>query len=103
MIEVEPGHCYRLDLLDGGDEQTLTFVKRDGCYEDNHGGTTNQEVLRALIARVLYLDQQLPAHENGAILQHLRMALILHECRSLRRKVETGKLLPESLRAMPID
>jgi hypothetical protein len=71
------------------------FVARE--YGRNHEGTTNQEVLRALIDRVKYLDSQLPWDGNSKIIEHLRMALVLHEARVLERKTETGKLAPEKV------
>lgn len=89
------GHLYELSHLDGDGGQRLQFVDR------NHGmdseGTYNQEVLRVLIDRVKFLDDEVPWEGNGQILHHLRMALVLHEARALCRKVEKGKLLPESL------
>lgn len=109
MHVLEPGHIYMLDALDSEQKESLTFVKRDYDpannlnYLQNHGGTTNQEVLRALIDRVKYLDTQLPCAENKEIIYHLRMALILHEARALKRKVEKGSLLPEKVPTAPHD
>src|SRR4051794_17180616 len=89
------GHLYELSHLDGDGAQRLQFVDR------NHGqdaeGTFNQEVLRVLIDRVKFLDAEVAWEGNEQILHHLRMALVLHEARALYRKVEKGKLLPESL------
>lgn len=96
MEVVEAGHVFRLKNLDDGrGEDTfevLTFVNRE---DEPHAGTTNQEVLRALISRIIYLNDQMPHILNGTILYYLRMALVLHEMRALERKVETGKLEPE--------
>lgn len=93
MEVIEPGHIYTLRHLDGPGHTLLMFVARE--YGKHHEGTTNQEVLRALIDRVQYLDNQLPWPGNAKIIEHLRMALVLHEARVLERKTETGKLAPE--------
>ena len=86
----EPGHIYILNNLDGTEKTRLVFVNRNNCYE--HEGTTNQEVIRALVDRVKYMEQQLPWDGNNKILFHLRMALVLHEARVLERKTEEGKI-----------
>ena len=91
----EPGHIYILNNLDGTEKTRLVFVNRNNCYE--HEGTTNQEVIRALVDRVKYMEQQLPWDGNKKILFHLRMALVLHEARVLERKTEEGKIKPENI------
>lgn len=71
MIEVEPGHRYDLQVLDHRELHTresavvrLAFVKRTGLKypgnENEHPGTTLQEVLRACVARLIYVNNQLP-------------------------------------------
>jgi hypothetical protein len=96
MKILDLGHSYALGSLDGDACVVLTFVKR--FREDaNHAGTTNQEILRVLIDRVLFLDAEKPWRGNEEILAHLRAALVLHECRALERKVEKGELLPETV------
>lgn len=62
MDIIEPGHVYNLQHLDGCGKTQLIFVAREA--ERKHEGTTNQEVIRALIDRVLYLDQILPWDGN---------------------------------------
>jgi hypothetical protein len=96
MKIVDRGHIYELAPLDGDVPQRLVFVKRFRGVE-NHAGTTNQEVIRALIDRVITLDAEKPWPGNTQILQHLRMALTLHECRALELKVSKGELMPESV------
>jgi hypothetical protein len=93
MEVLSKGHIYRLAHLDGQSVTEIVFV----CREDGrkHEGTTNQEVIRALIDRVQYLDEQVPCYENQEILHHLRMALVLHEMRALSRKTNFGKIEPE--------
>lgn len=106
---VTPGHVYVLDLLDGNsslESKTLTFVRRSfPCLprEDVHPGTTNQDVLRCLIDRVQVLDSERHWDGNSEILYHLRMALVLHEARTLVRKVESGRIVPEQIATCPAD
>jgi hypothetical protein len=92
-----PGHLYQIDHLDGQEKQSIQFVDR------NHGrateGTFNQELLRVLIDRIQFLESEKPWPLNEDILNHLRMALALHEARALCRKVEKGTLIPERLAA----
>jgi hypothetical protein len=102
MNVLDPGHVYELDWLDGqpgvcedGDafnqmhENRLIFVKREGPgYPGNvghHPGTNMQEVLRALIDRVRYLDQQVLHPNNTLILAHLQLAIFYLEERAAER------------------
>jgi hypothetical protein len=89
MQVIDPGHDYRLTVFDGVANQRLTFMKREGAgYPFNAGsnpGTNCQEVLRALIDRVSYLQRQIPCAENDAIVANLRAALYLFEIRAARR------------------
>ncbi len=91
MEVVDPGHVYSLQHIDTKQDKvvpfnTLTFVKREGeKYPGNvghHPGTTTQEVLRALIDRSKYVDNQLPCEENERVLNHLRRSLFELESRA---------------------
>lgn len=98
MRVVDPGHYYELANLDAPPRScwTLRFVKRVGAkYPGNeppsYGGTTSQEVIRALIDRAKYVDSQIDrttevsqaGHAaNAAVLLHLREALIWLEVRA---------------------
>jgi hypothetical protein len=96
---IDPGHEYELDWLDGKppiersggieDGNRLIFVKRAGAgYPGNkgsHPGTNMQEVLRALIDRVKYLDGQIHDERNLGVLENLRGALWLLEDRAAER------------------
>ena len=96
MKVIKKGHVYELDHLDGKEKQTLTFV----CREDElglHEGTQTQEVIRVLINRTQHCDRCLRWEGNDLIVQHLRMALALHEARALLRKTEKGILKPEEI------
>jgi hypothetical protein len=95
MRIIEKGHVYELNSLDGVASVTLTFVNR----EDNpHPGTQTQEVLRALIDRTRHCDGCLRWPGNDQIVFHLQMALVLHEARTLERKVQKGELAPERVK-----
>lgn len=94
----DPGHYFSLRVLDAGSgasEQTLTFVKRAGPgYPGNVGtypGTTSQEVLRALIDRAEYVNNQERCAETEAAMHLMRSALLLLEIRAARKH---GRTLP---------
>ncbi len=95
MEVVDKGHHYLLKKFDIDStiprfvrEDELVFVKREGAkYPGNighHPGTITQEVLRALIDRTKYVDNQLPCFENKQILDNLRSSLLLLEIRAAR-------------------
>ena len=92
MEVLDPGHMFLLDVLDGDIKVPLIFVKRDDPSEKYPGnvghypGTTIQEVLRALISRVKYLDTQTPCKENKDLLSHLRRSICLLEIRNSNKK-----------------
>ena len=89
MRIIDPGHLYALDHLDGNLEELLTFVKREGeGYPGNQGshpGTNIQEVLRALIDRVKYLQGQIQHDCNLEVINHLRECIRLLEQRAAER------------------
>jgi hypothetical protein len=80
MKILDHGHSYELANLDDPDHEVppvlLYFVKREGDgYPGNvghHAGTNMQEVMRALIDRLLYLDKQVHDHRNWDIIRRLR-------------------------------
>jgi len=102
MKTITEGHHYTMDSLDGVAKNEIVFVKRFRGQE-NHPGTTNQEVLRVLLDRVKFLDKEKPWEGNKKILHHLRMALVLHESRALERKVEKDEVAPEFIEKCPKD
>jgi hypothetical protein len=89
MKILDPGHDYLLDSYDGGNHEHITFMKRHGDnFPGNVGsypGTNCQEVIRVLIDRVKYLDNQISCHENKLTLMHLRSALLEFEVRAANR------------------
>jgi len=99
MRVIEEGHRYALMAFNGDGESVLQFQQkaRFNPGKPDVAGTNNQEVLRALIDRVRFLDGQCPHRVNSEIVYHLRMALVLHEARALERKAGKGELSPESV------
>lgn len=97
MRTIVEGHRYLLSHLDGNEVTTLQFVQRNRHNPSlpNIEGVTSQEVCRALIDRMKFLDKQAPSPVNKDIIHHLRMVIALHEARALIRKVEKGELFPE--------
>ena len=91
MDILDKGHKYRLsDNKSETNSNTLTFYKDASINLMGYEGTTNQEVIRALIDRVQFLDAQIHHQFNDRIIKHLRMALVLHEMRHLERLVDHG-------------
>lgn len=94
MRVVDPGHKYLLDSLDNGSPIPLTFVKRDAPaerYPGNIGhypGTLIQEVLRALIDRGEYLQNQQPCEETQEFVNLMRRGLWVLESRVRRVRHE---------------
>jgi hypothetical protein len=93
MKVIDRGHKYELLTLDGELHQELQFVQRI-CYNDPKKfpgnrfvwpGTTLQSVIRALLERVRYLDNQHSCFENWLIIKFLRGCLWLLEFRAARR------------------
>lgn len=99
MKVVDPGHVYDLAWLDGpvsyqaSNPDRLVFVKREGPgYPGNsghHPGTTMQEVLRAIIHRLKYVDAQIPDDRNETALGFLRLAMFNLEHRAAERHGRT--------------
>lgn len=95
MRVLDKGHKYTLATLDGqGISWLLQFVKREGPnYPGNVGhypGTTTQEVLRALIDRMKYVDQQKRHRTNELVLTHLRWSLYELEWRAAKEAGLSG-------------
>lgn len=97
---LESGHVYRFDNmdLDGKGEadasQTIKFVNRESELR-GHPGIQTQDMIRVLLDRTMHCDNCIPACENDMIIYGLRVALLFHEIRALRRKLEKGELKPE--------
>jgi hypothetical protein len=89
MKPLDFGYTYRLDSYDGDLDQVLQFRKREGeNYPGNVGsypGTSMQEVIRVLIDRLKYVDNQKPHYTNILVIQLLRNCLFLLELRAKQR------------------
>ena len=89
MRVLDAGHCYELASLDGDLVQQLQFVKREGGgYPGNVGrypGTTSQEVLRALIHRAAYVNNQIPCWQTRLSLYLMGAVIWLYEHRAAKR------------------
>jgi len=96
MEIVDPGHEYLLNAIDGGEPQSLTFVKREGeNYPGNtgaHPGILTQEALRACLDRALYMNAQASCAETDIIISSLRTAIFAFEVRAARCR-ETNIML----------
>jgi len=105
MRIVDPGHVYALPSYDGGEPVLLTFVKREGegypYNEGHHPGTLMQDVIRALLDRLVYLDGQIPAPENADARAGLLSALFWLETRAHRVRGETLGIPPEYVERLP--
>jgi hypothetical protein len=115
MRILDPGHHFALEVIDdifGTTKQSLTFVKRnnppekypgnEGCY----AGTTSQEVMRALIARAKYVDQQAPHHANKTLIESLRTNIWNLEIRAAEkhnRKLNLERITADMEVANPLD
>jgi hypothetical protein len=92
MKILDPGHWYEVDVYDSGGfdpAQIVTFMKRAGDgYPGNVGhypGTNCQELIRVLIDRIKYLDNQIPCQHNKCVLIYLRASLVEFEIRAAER------------------
>ena len=90
MKVLNRGHVYKLNNNKSPSHSILTFFKDKKINGEGFDGTTNQEVLRALIDRIKFLDEQEPHPNNKEIIYCLRKANILHEQRHLDRLLEKG-------------
>ena len=90
MREIDKGHKYNLKCNGSLKEIELTFFKDKDINGAGYEGTTNQEVIRALISRIKFLNTQKPDKINENIIYHLRKALGLHEIRHIERVIEEG-------------
>lgn len=92
MIIVDPGHEYILQPVGEAESQRLVFVKNEGeKYPGNvgyHGGVLTQEILRVLIDRTKYLNDQGSCMETEHALASLRQALAWYEVRAARCRGE---------------
>lgn len=115
MKVLDPGHDYTLANYDGEAfelDQRIVFMKRHGeGFPGNLGtnsGTNCQEVIRVLIDRVKYLDNQIHSDKNDIVLECLRAALTCFEIRAAERhgidrtQVVLPACLPEEIQTCKV-
>lgn len=92
MKVVTPGHAYQLANFEiVNSYQELKFINKrpvgtDGKMETVHDGTTNEEVLEALINRMQHLQDKFPCDENATVIVNLKESLDLLNKRTADRK-----------------
>lgn len=105
MRIIDPGHLYAVVNVDGPGEQQIQFVRRrdhrGGLVSPYTPGILSQELLRVLIDRVRYLNDEDPCTEDVQIIHALRDCLRLFESRAARRTIEKLEM-PEMSDACPI-
>ena len=99
MKNLVAGHTYELSNFEKKDEkgQVLQFIHKEPITEGStelktiSDGTTNEEVLEALINRMNFLNRKFPCRENSIVITHLETALLWLEKRTndrIKRNVE---------------
>src|SRR5437868_12480005 len=89
MQVIDPGHEYLAEGVGGHQPQRIAFVKNRGLkYPGNRGeprgGLLCQELIRVLIDRTSYLNEQGSCAETENALAALRQALAWFEVRAAR-------------------
>jgi hypothetical protein len=91
MEEIIKGHKYHLNNLKGSGNEVLNFYMDSEIHNGaTQAGTSCQEVIRALIARVKALNEEKPHSVNEKIISNLRECIVLFEMRALLNKVKDG-------------
>lgn len=90
------GHLYELDSLEGTNPQQLQFIHKARLNPEDplslttiQDGTTNEEVIKALIDRLETMNKQLPNRDTSIAITHLEDALMRLERRT-RDRVARG-------------
>lgn len=92
MKILKEGHKYELESFDPGldDAQIIQFIEKELLRDGNDNGllttvcngTTNEEVLKALIDRMQYLNEKHFCRENYIVITKLEEALMWLEKRT---------------------
>lgn len=109
MKVIDAGHKYEVEIYDDKRHvrpQVITFMKRMGPgYPGNigsHAGTNCQELLRVLINRVEYLNEQEHHDNNLSIIRMLEQSLWLFEDRAASRHgIEGFDFVPANIELEP--
>lgn len=91
MTIVTPGYKYKLASFTGKAFQELQFLETrhsadDGVTVEIIDGTTNEEVLSALIDRLTFLQNKNPCRENAIVITKLEESLMWLNKRTSDRK-----------------
>lgn len=84
MNVIDPGHEYQVNSIGDEPDQIISFLKRVNG-ELIHDGTTNEEIIKVLIDRMNYLQNQVPCVENEIAITGLTIALNSLESRTTKR------------------
>lgn len=90
MKVITAGHAYELANFEEKDQkgQVLQFIHKEPIslgsteLQTTSDGTTNEEVLEALIDRMNFLNKQFPCRENSIVITNLETALLWLEKRT---------------------
>lgn len=99
MKVITPGHTYELSNFENKDKpgQILQFIHKEPKSEASTeletiaDGTTNEEVMEALINRMQFLQSKFPCRENAIVITKLEESLMWLEKRTadrVKRQVE---------------
>ena len=106
MKQLDAGHLYTVECYDGEVVIHIPFMKRIGeRYPGNippaHCGTNCQELIRVLIDRMKYLNDQIPCNETKECINLARIMLYLFEARAKRVKKEILPLISKDIEGIP--
>lgn len=84
MLNLVPGHLYELANFENKEQpgQKLQFIHKEPAAEGSTelktiaDGTTNEEVLAALIDRMQFLQSKFPCRENAIVITNLEESLM---------------------------
>lgn len=91
MKTITEGHKYELESFEGGKPQTIQFIEKRPVVDSTeletvNDGTTNEEVLEMLIARMKSLQDKFPCRENALVITKLEESLMWLNKRTSDRK-----------------
>ena len=107
MKVIDPGHHFQVDSYDGGKPQDIIFMKRVGKgYPANeppaHSGTNCQELMRVVLDRTRYLNEQYKHKNNEAIIRKAQEILWLFEDRAAERhNIDQFDFRPDDIEYKP--
>lgn len=100
MKTIKTGYKYELESFEAGPPQVIQFIEKEphgaaGALRTVNDGTTNEEVLSVMIARLKTQHDKLPSRESAIVITKLEESLMWLTKRTadrLTRGVE-GRLL----------